>query len=97
MELFRSDIVDAEVLRVLRLKKQPSIELTQKDIVIFIHNLNKRFEKSYFLRDFKQCQTYRYYLELQLVKFIKAINHKEVFVPLTLPTRHDTRCSCKNT
>jgi len=36
---------------------------------------------------------YRYYMELQVLKFIKAVNHGEVYKPLSLPTRHDTRCS----
>lgn len=95
MELFRSDIVDTQVLKTLHLKKKPLTHLTQKDIAIFVHALNARLEIVYFIRDFSQCHTYKYYMELQIIKYIKAINHKEVFTPLHLPTRHDTRCACK--
>jgi CRISPR-associated endonuclease Cas1 len=94
MELFRADIVDTEVLKYLRLKRVPLGTLEQKNISHFIYRLNKRLEKKYFLTDFKQCHTYRYYMELQIIKFIKAVNHKEVFQPIHLPQRHDTRCAC---
>jgi CRISPR-associated endonuclease Cas1 len=94
MELFRSDIVDTEVLKYLRQKRRSILTIEQSDIRIFLHRINKRLEKRHFLQDFHQCHTYRYYMELQLIKFIKAVNHKEVFAPLHLPQRHDTRCAC---
>lgn len=93
MELFRADVVDAEVLRFLRLKKKPVRMLTQKHIAHFLHEVNERMDKKYYLRDFKQCHTYHYYMNVQVLKFIKAVNHKEVFHPIILPTRHDSRCS----
>jgi CRISPR-associated endonuclease Cas1 len=95
MELFRSDVVDAEVLKFTRLKKRPVEMIEQNDIRMFLARINRRLKRKHFLRDFKQCHTYHYYMELQLLKFIKAVNHKEVFKPMELPQRHDSRCPCK--
>lgn len=93
VELFRADIVDAEALRYVRLKKRPVLDLSQKQIGHFLHEVNERLERSYYLRDFKQCHVYRYYLELQIIKFVKAVNRGELFEPLHLPARHESRCS----
>lgn len=93
VELFRADLVDTEVLRFLRIKKKPVVVLTQKHIAQFLHALNARMNTKHYLHDFKQCHTYAYYMELQILKFIRAVNHRESFMPLHLPTRHDTRCS----
>lgn len=93
MEMFRADVVEAELLRYLRMKKKPVIEIGQKDIGCFLHSINNRIERKYYLRSFQQCHTYRYYMELQLLKFIKAVNHKEEFTALTLPSRNENRCS----
>lgn len=93
MELFRADTVDTEVLRFLRLKKQTVKKLEQKDIGIFLHDVYARYEKKFYLKDFKQCHSYMYYMELQVLKFISTVNHAKVFKPIHLPSRHDTRCS----
>lgn len=95
MEIFRGDIVDTEVVRFLRLKKKPILKIKQKDISHFIYEINQRMNKKYFLKEFRRCQTYRYYMELQILKFVKAVNHKSVFSPIYLPSRHDNRCSKK--
>jgi CRISPR-associated endonuclease Cas1 len=95
MELFRADIVDMSVATWLRQKKQPVTKLTQKHIAQLLHDMNERMDKRYYLADFGQCHSYRYYMEIQITKFIKAVNHNEVFLPLTLPMRHDTRCTCQ--
>jgi hypothetical protein len=87
-------LVDKEVLKYLRLKKVPLSTIEQQDIRYFIHRLQKRMSRKYFLRDFAQCHTYHYYMELQIMKFIKAVNHKEIFMPLHLPQRHEIRCTC---
>lgn len=92
MEVFRADTVDAEVLRFLRLKKKPFTHLTQTETRRFLADINKRLQRRYYLRDFKQCHTYSYYMDLQVTKFIKAVNHFEEFEPLHLPTRHKSRC-----
>lgn len=92
VEMFRADIVEAEALRFLRSKKKSISTLKQKDIGIFLSQVNKRLNKKYFLRDFQQCHQYKYYMELQILKFIKAVNHKEIFSPLYLPVRHESRC-----
>lgn len=89
MEMFRSDIVDAEVLKFLRMKKKVPRKI---NIAHFLHEINERLEKKYYLKDFKVCHSYTYYMEIQILKFIKAVNHKEVFNPLTLPVRHEHRC-----
>lgn len=91
MELFRADIVDAELVRYFRLKKKP-VSVTQKEIARFLHAVNSRLEKKYFLAHMHTCHTYRYYMELQIQRFISAVNRREVYVPMTLPFRHDTRC-----
>ncbi len=93
VELFRADVVDTEVLRFLRLKKKPIEKLTQEHIVQLLHAINQQLQKKHYLRDFKQCHTYEYYMDLQITKFIKAVNHKEVFTPTLLPMRHDSRCT----
>lgn len=95
VELFRSDIVDAEVLRFLRLKKRPRTTLAPRDIAHFVHEVNERMERQYYLKGFRRCHAYRYYMELQILRFISAINHGEVFVPIHLPTRHESRCLTK--
>lgn len=93
VEIFRADIVDAEALRFLRLKKKKFEILEQKDVGHFLHEVNERLEQEFFLKDFKICHKYRYYMELQILRFIKAINHNEVFEPFFLPTRHEDRCA----
>lgn len=92
VEMFRADIVDLEVLKFLRSKKKPMVLIRQKDIGIFLSRINSKLEKKYYLKGFKQCRSYRYYMELQILKFVKAVNHKEIFHPLSLPIRHDIRC-----
>lgn len=92
MELFRSDSVDAETLRFLRLKKKPLVEVGQKEIGHFLHEVNARLLRKQYLKDFKICHTYRYYMEVQILKFVKAVNHGEVFSPVSLPARHESRC-----
>ncbi len=93
VEMFRADIVDAEVLRFLRLKKKVPTELSQSEIAHFIHEINERLERKYFLAVFKRCHTYRYYMEVQILRFINAINHGKVFESVHLPSRHENRCS----
>lgn len=92
VEMFRADIVEAEVLKFLRMKKRSFAMIQQKDVPIFLFRINKRVDHRYFIKDFKQCRTYRYYMELQVLKFIKAVNRKEIFSPLHLPSRHEGRC-----
>jgi len=93
VELFRADLVDTEVLRFLRLKKKPLSDLNQAHIARFLYSINKRLERKYYIKDFKQCHSYHYYMELQIVKFIKAVNHNEAFEPIYLPSRNETRCA----
>ena len=92
VELFRADIVETEVLKFLRMKKRPMEKLSPKDIRIFLYRINRRLDRHYFIKSFKQCHTYRYYMELQILKFVSAVNHKEIFSPIHLPSRHDGRC-----
>ena len=93
MELFRADLVDREVLRFFRLKKKPVIHINQSDIGMFLKRLNHRMERKIYIKEFKQCHTYRYMMELQILKCISAVNHKEVFRPFDVPKRHESRCS----
>ena len=92
MEMFRSDIVETEVLKFLRLKKK-KLETAQDEISHFLHEINERLDKKYYLKEFQACRTYRYYMEVQILKFMKAVNREEVFGPITLPNRHENRCS----
>jgi len=92
VEIFRADIIDAEVLRFLRLKKK-KLERADNQIAHFLHEVNERLERKYYLKEFRTCHTYLYYMEVQILKFIKAVNRKEVFKPLSLPDRHENRCS----
>lgn len=92
VELFRADLVDEFLIHFVRQTKKPIDTLTSKHISRFLHNINLLCKKKHYLRDFKQCHTYEYYMELQVLKLIKAINHKEVFNPIILPSRHDDRC-----
>ena len=91
VEMFRADIVEAEVLKFLRLKKKKP-EHIENEIAHFLHEINERLEKKYYLKDFKTCHMYRYYIEIQILKFVKAVNHKQVFEPVKLPKRHESRC-----
>ncbi len=79
MELFRADVVDGEVLSFFRRKKKPIDVFSNRDVASFIGRIKDRL----------------YYMELQLTKFQAAVNRKQVFTPLRLPTRHDGRCSQK--
>ncbi len=97
VELFRSDVVDREVLHFLRLKKKPIQALFPQDISHFVFKIKKRLEKRYYIKDFKQCETYAYYIDLQITRFIKGINHKEVFEPFFISQRHENRCKSKST
>jgi len=91
VEMFRSDIVDAEVLRFLRLKKKVPANIGA-EVSHFLHEINERLDKKYYLKDFKMCHSYRYYMEVQILKFVKAVNHKQVFDRIKLPSRHESRC-----
>lgn len=93
VEMFRADIVEMQVLKFLRQKKQPLVSLHPKDIAIFLSRINRRLERKYFIKQFGYCQTYKYYMELQVLAFVKAVNHKTVFIPLSLPVRHESRCA----
>src|SRR6266481_859315 len=91
VELFRADIVDTELLRFMNLKKEPISEV-DSEIPHFLHELNERLAHLHYLASFCQCHTYRYYMELQMLAFIYAVNHKKRFVPIRIPDRHDSRC-----
>lgn len=91
VEMFRSDIVETEILRYLRLKKKRPLQV-EKEIPHLLHEINQRLEKEHYLKDFKMCHTYRYYMEVQVLKFVKAVNKKHIFKPVHLPVRHDNRC-----
>lgn len=93
MELFRADLVDPEVLRYVRLKKKAMSKVTSIDITKFLRHLNKRMDRKVYIREFKQCHTYRYSMELHILKYIYAVNHDVVFKPMALPSRHESRCS----
>jgi CRISPR-associated endonuclease Cas1 len=93
VEMFRADVVEVEVLRFLRMKKRSVEQLRKKDIAVFLYRINRRLDRKYYIRAFRHCHTYRYYMELQVLKFVKAVNHKEIFSHLLLPSRHDTRCT----
>lgn len=93
MEMFRSDLVDAEVLRFIRLKKKKVEALGPKDVSQFLAKIKERRQRMYYLKDFNRCHSYEYYMQVQILKFIKAVNHGDIFQPLSLPVRHDTRCS----
>lgn len=58
MELFRADVVDAEMLRFLRSKKKEISFLDQKTIATFLHRINQRMEKQYYLKEFNSCRTH---------------------------------------
>ena len=88
VEMFRSDIVDAEVLRFLRLKKKKPEKINDQ-ISHFLYEINKKLDKKFYLKDFHRCHSYKYYMEVQILKFIKAVNHKQIFEPITLPQRHE--------
>src|SRR3989344_1350434 len=91
VELSRADTVDAEVLRFLRLKKKPLVT-ADKEVAHFLHEINERIERPHYLKDFCRCHSYRYYMEVQMLKFISAVNHVQPFEPMLLPARHETRC-----
>jgi CRISPR-associated endonuclease Cas1 len=92
VELFRSDIVDAEILRFFRLKKKPVEKIDNRQIAFFINNLNKKYERKFYLKNFHRCHKYSYYMELQILKFIEAVNHKKIFEPFHIPNRHEVCC-----
>jgi CRISPR-associated endonuclease Cas1 len=92
VEIFRSDIIDTEVLKFFRLKKK-KIKKIDNQIAYFLSQVNKRLDRRYYLKELKACHNYRYYMELQILKFVKAINHKSIFNPVILPSRHEDRCA----
>jgi CRISPR/Cas system-associated endonuclease Cas1 len=92
VELFRADTVDAEVLRYVRLKKKRLIEPGEKEVARFLARLNERLARPYYVASLGSCRTYRSYMLLQIEKFERAVDRGELFAPLPLPARHDTRC-----
>jgi CRISPR-associated endonuclease Cas1 len=96
MELFRVDLVDLEVLHYLKLKKKPLLVLQQKDITQFLSRIKHRLKKRVYLKNFAQCHTYEYAMEIQILHFIHAVNHGEIYRPIHIPTRHDSRCKQKS-
>lgn len=96
VELFRSDVVDREVLTFLRAKKKSISTLEGKHIAHFVSKKKKRLEQQIYLKEFKQCHRYQYYMDLQVTKLIKAVNHGEVFEPIILSYRHEDRCRVKD-
>lgn len=93
VELFRADIVDAELLRSLHLKKKRIVKVSQHTVAHFLAEINKRCARKHYLKDFHSCRSYAYYMELQIVHFINSVNHRKAFVPLSLPNRHESRCT----
>lgn len=91
IELFRADIVDTEILRFFHLKKKPLYTLSKRDIPHFLHKINLRLQKSFYLKNFHACRNYQYYMELQILRFSKAVQTKTIFKPLNLPRRHEDR------
>jgi CRISPR-associated endonuclease Cas1 len=92
MELFRADVVEKVTLTYLRQKKHPVTTVEGRCIGHFVHNVNEQLLKRYYLKAFKQCHTFDYCIELQIEKFMSAVNHKAVFEPMSVPVRHDGRC-----
>lgn len=95
MELFRVDVVDREVLHYCRLKKKPIIMLTPQEISYFLSRIKRRLGRRVYLTSFHQCHSYEYAMELQILHFIHAVNHLEIFHPIHIPTRHDGRCAVR--
>lgn len=94
MELFRVHVVDEEVILYLHRKKKPLVfPVSQHEIRKFLTQINKKCERKLYIREFKQCHTYNYYMELQLLHYINAVNHKKIFIPFHAPKRHENRCS----
>ncbi len=91
VELFRADTVDAELLRYIHLKKR-TLHGADHDVSHFLHELNERLSRLHYIKNFKQCHAYRYYMDLQMLAFIHAVDHGKPFTPISLPDRHDTRC-----
>lgn len=96
VELFRSDIVDREVLTFVRAKKKEINTLESKHIAHFVFKIKRRLQKKVYLKECKQCETYLYYMDLQITHLIKAVNHGEIFEPFVLPERHENRCGAKS-
>ena len=69
VEMFRSDIVDAEVLRFLRLKKKVPANIGA-EVSHFLHEINERLDKKYYLKDHLLeafvCETSLTYVKSQL-------------------------------
>jgi CRISPR/Cas system-associated endonuclease Cas1 len=94
MELFRAPLIDKEVLVYLHRKKKPlTLPLSSYEIRKFIKQINMQLEHKVYLREFKQCHSYGYCIELQILRYIHAVNHKKIFVPMHVPKRHESRCS----
>lgn len=93
MEMFRSDLVVSTSITFLIQKKIILTKLDQKDIGNYVYKINKKLEKKFYIKELRYCVTYKYYMELQIEKFIKAVNHNQSFIAIHLPTRHDNRCS----
>ncbi len=92
MELFRADIVDAELIKYFHLKKKPVQELNTDEIPLFLSRINIKLNKSFYLKNFSNCRSYHYYMELQILRFAKCVRTKQVFFPISIPRRHENRC-----
>lgn len=97
MELFRADLVDTEIVHYFKQQKQLITTLTAHDIAHVLHRIKHRGLRRHYLKVFKACRSYNYYMELQILHFSRAVRHITIFIPDNLPNRHDDRCNAGST
>jgi CRISPR-associated endonuclease Cas1 len=96
MEWLRPVVVDRSVLIFLGKKKLRVEKLTHRDIGLFINLLKKQLTRTYYHKNLGYCITLEYWIRLNSLSLLYAINHKK-YPSWKFPSlRHESRCKNKN-
>ena len=92
VEWIRAYVIDRELMTYIRKKKKPIVAVDEKMIKYFIFRIKKSFERYYYHKKLGYCISLEYWLRLNLLEFMGAVNTKSIYHPLFPSLRHETRC-----
>jgi CRISPR-associated endonuclease Cas1 len=97
MEWIRPILVDQTLLSFIRKKKKKIDTITPKDIAVFIIMLKTRLNRKYYHKQLRYCITLDYWIKLNAISLMSAINHQK-YPSWSFPSmRHESRCRHKKT
>lgn len=92
IEWLRPIIVDKVLLSYIRKKKIKLIKLNKKDIGIFINKIKNELEKPYYNKKLGYCISLRFWIRINLLNLLSAINSDELPEWDFPSLRHESRC-----